>query len=520
MKTAERASSINIRPGARILSVLRHLNYKPWFAIAEFVDNALQSFLDYREQLRQLEGEGVKLKVSIEIETSDEGRITVRDNAAGIHEEAYARAFRPAEIPPDRSGLSEFGMGMKSAACWLAPRWTVRTSALGEPIERTVSFDIEAIVRDDLEELTVETRPISADVHFTEIILYSPHKLPQGRTIRKIKEHLASIYRVFTREGFLSLHFDNEQLNYPEPRILSAPYHKSENEPPRIWRKEISFDFGLGLKAQGFAAIRETASTSSAGFALFRRKRLIQGSADEGYRPEYIFGKSNSFIYQRLFGELELEGFEVSHTKDGFRWDENEEIFLQFLKDNLKEEPLLILDQAANYRVRPKPAELKAGAEAAVQNTAEVIRREVPPILERQIEALPETQPPPVTLPPVTTSSSREITVEMSGCLWRIAIELSSDPGVSDWITISDQLPSEADRGTCLEARRLNIRLSLAHPFMDKFGGTEPEVIEPLLRVAAAICLAETSARESGVRGAGTIRKNINELLRNALCKS
>ena len=54
----------------------------------------------------------------------------------------FPRAFRPAELPPDRSGLCEFGMGMKSAACWFARQWEVRTSALGEPVERTVSFDI------------------------------------------------------------------------------------------------------------------------------------------------------------------------------------------------------------------------------------------------------------------------------------------------------------------------------------------------------------------------------------------
>lgn len=466
-----------------------------------------------------MEGEDFRLKVSIEIETSDEGRIIVRDNAAGIHEEAYARAFRPAEIPPDRSGLSEFGMGMKSAACWLAPRWTVRTSALGESIERTVSFDIEEIVRDDLEELTVETRPISTNVHFTEIILYSPHKLPQGRTIGKIKDHLASIYRVFSREGLLSLYFDNELLSYPEPKILSAPYHKSESEPPRTWRKEISFDFGLGLKAHGFAAIRETASTSSAGFALFRRKRLIQGSADEGYRPEYIFGKSNSFIYQRLFGELELEGFDVSHTKDGFRWDENEEIFLQFLKDELKEGALPILDQAANYRVRPKPADLKKGAEKAIQSTAEVIRREVPPVLAQQLITSPEILPPPETLLQAEMISDREITVEINDVLWQINVELSTDPAVSDWVSISD-LPAANSGENNTSARQLKIRLSLAHPFMDRFSGADADRIEPILRIAAAICLAETSARESGVRSAGTIRRNINDLLRNALAKS
>lgn len=34
---------IEIRPEVTILSVLRHLNYKAWFALAEFIDNALQS---------------------------------------------------------------------------------------------------------------------------------------------------------------------------------------------------------------------------------------------------------------------------------------------------------------------------------------------------------------------------------------------------------------------------------------------------------------------------------------------
>src|SRR4051794_28133677 len=122
------AMAINIRPGVSILSVLQHLNYRPWFAMAEFVDNSLQSFLTYRDELTQVEGEGFSLQVAIELDLADEGRITIRDNAAGIHEKDYARAFRPADIPPDRSGLSEFGMGMKSAACWFAKRWSVRTS--------------------------------------------------------------------------------------------------------------------------------------------------------------------------------------------------------------------------------------------------------------------------------------------------------------------------------------------------------------------------------------------------------
>ena len=118
---------VNIRPSVSVLSVLKHLNYKPWFALAEFVDNAIQSALSNERQLRAALGKNYKLKVEIEITPEDGGQIVVRDNAGGIALADFPRAFRPADIPPDRSGLSEFGMGMKSAAFWFASRWSVRT---------------------------------------------------------------------------------------------------------------------------------------------------------------------------------------------------------------------------------------------------------------------------------------------------------------------------------------------------------------------------------------------------------
>src|SRR5262249_23224132 len=129
-------SKVNIRPGVSVLSILRHLNYRPWFALAEFVDNAIQSYQQNLNELKRISGAGFALRVHIEFDSASDGRIVVRDNAAGIAQRDFARAFRPAAIPPDRTGLGEFGMGMKSAACWFAPDWYVRTSALGEPTEK------------------------------------------------------------------------------------------------------------------------------------------------------------------------------------------------------------------------------------------------------------------------------------------------------------------------------------------------------------------------------------------------
>lgn len=510
--------SVNIRPGVGFLSLLPHLNYKPWFALAEFVDNSLQSFLCYRDELEQVEGNGYKLKVHIELDTTDNGCISIRDNAAGIHKEDYERAFRPAALPPDRSGLAEFGIGMKSAACWFADYWTVRTSALNESVERTVAFDTKKIVRDDMEYVIVHEEAAPSNTHFTEITLTRVEKLPKGKTIGKIKEHLASIFRMFIRDNILELYFDDELLVYPEPTILVTPFYKANDEEAKVWRKDIDFDFGLGLRVYGFVALRETASTSHAGFALFRRNRLIQGSGDETYRPEYIFERPNSFTYQRLFGELHLQGFEVSHTKDGFQWEEHEEIFLELLKEELDKEPLPLLEQAEGYRVRLKTKELKVGAEVAAERTAEVIKHDVPQVLEEQFDTLPESVDPPPTLPPTITISQRVIDIEIDGCQWQIILELSNDPSVGDWVDLCEQLVI-ANSTVNSDVRQVGIRLALAHPFMERFGGVESSRIEPLLRVAVAIVLAEITARNSGVRQAGAIRRNINELLRTALSK-
>jgi hypothetical protein len=506
---------VNIRPGVTILSVLRHLNYKPWFALAEFVDNSLQS---YHSQIAKGEASAEEpLNVRISVSDAHGGEISISDDAGGIAAQDFERAFRAAAIPPDRAGLSEFGMGMKSAACWFAPRWEVRTSVRGEPIVRTIRFDILRIVDGEINELEVREEPESADAHYTVVRLIEPYKLPVGRTLAKIEVHLTDIYRDFVRRGKLRLTLNGRPLEYSPPPILQARYFKNPDGPSVLWRKDIDFSLGGGLSVRGFAALRETASTSRAGFALFRRGRLIQGSADEGYRPEYVFGRSNSYTYQRLFGELHLEGFEVSHTKDGIRWDENEQPFLELLKEHLDSDELPLLRQAEGYRVRQRQLDaVTAAASQAVDATADALQSGLPAAING-IPGEPASGELPPNLQPTSRPqlASRDIEVTFRGQRWIIHLEVSSDPAVEPWLSISDG-PS---RPQSSQARTLGVRVSLSHPFMIAFMGANAEQLEGLFRVAAALALAEVLAREAGVRFAGTVIRNVNSLLREALSR-
>lgn len=508
---------INIRPEITILSVLQHLNYRPWFALAELVDNALQSFVSNREVINAVEGP-MALRVEIELESDGPGYIAIRDNAAGISLKDFPRAFRPAEIPPNRSGLSEFGMGMKSAACWFARKWVVRTKALGEAVERTVEFDIERIIAERTEEMLVRSRPADSSLHYTEVQLYGLHHPPRGRAVAKIKEHLASIYRNFIRSGTLQLIFRNEQLEFVEPAILVAPFFRDPTGAPRTWRKEISFDFGCGQRVIGFAALRQTASTPYAGFALFRRDRLIVGSADETYRPSSVFGPSNSYRYQRVFGELHLEGFEVSHTKDGFRWEEHEEVFLDLLREHLEAEPLNLLAQAEGFRSRPIKAQIEPTARRATDNVAQAVEDDVPPIVTREAATASTHRSLPLENPPDSYAiATRTVRATFSSQLWEVTIRTSIDPARGDWLRIAERYVRQ---DPAQSVRCLIIDVALASPFVTTFVGASNENVELFVRLAAAFAISLIMTEDATGTSPSFALHFMNALLRDAFLRT
>jgi len=323
---------------------------------------------------------------------------------------------------------------------------------------------------------------------------------------------LTDIYRVYLREGWLNVRFRGEPLEYVAPRILVVPYAREPEGAPREWRKDINIDLGGGLSANGFAALMDPMNTNKSGFALLRRGRLIQGSGDEGYRPPFIFGQAGNFRWRRLFGELHLEGFEVSHTKDGFKWDEHEQPFLEQLKGQLDSDEMPMLRQADLYRVQGNRNELAEVAQRAISRAVDAMQATLPEALPAVAAAPPvDTQTEPLV--PEPALASREFRISFRDQVWLIRIELTNDPAQSEWLSVSDQPSLGSDPQT------IEIRLSLAHPFMVSFAQSDPDDVEAVLRIAAGLALAEKLARASGVRMAKTIRRNLNELLRQALSR-
>jgi len=95
---------------------------------------------------------------------------------------------------------------------------------------------------------------------------------------------------------------------------------------------------------------------------------------------------------------------------------------------------------------------------------------------------------------------------------WKVSIELSYDPSLTELIEVGDSFIKEKVNNSSI--RQIGIRLSLTHPFMIEFAGADANKIEPILRIAAAFGLSEIIAKDS-YKNQGEVRRNFNELIAN-----
>jgi hypothetical protein len=503
--------SIKLQPG--VYGQFRNLNNKIWFALGEYVDNAVQSFEDNKEILRKAHKNDYQFEVRINVDW-EQDNIHIYDNAAGIDSKNFIRAFEPANIPIDNTGLSEFGMGMKTASIWLADFWSVRTAAINEGDERFVEFDLKKVLSEGKEVLKVKNTPKEKSLHFTEIVLYQLSKnAPSSYQMDKIRKHLASIYRKFILSGDLKLYINDEELIYEEPEILIAPYFMNPTGRPIEWKKEIDFKLGK-YKATGFIGILNTMSTNEInGLSLFRRGRVIEGSHDEKYRPKSICGQTGSPRYKRIFGELELEGFAVSFNKGSFQEQDDLEALMEALQVEISAKGFDLYNQAEKY-IKPKTTETNISvAKKIVKSLKSSYKHHN--LKDKVDTSLKEIDDQSITLnnekliKRAKTIDSHEDIIEIKDRKYRLKLELITEKNISDLYSLS----IDEDDNTI---SKITYKINLAHPFFTKYERLKSdEDYQPIIAIIRSLVLAEIVAPSQGTKNGGNLRINFNSFLRN-----
>lgn len=350
-------------------AILRYkdLDYKIWYALAEFVDNSSQNYLDNKKTLDQVFAKNGD-KFSVHITTDREKTIEITDNAMGMNYDDLKKALHVGTPPKDNTGRHEFGMGLKTASCWLGDVWVIKTKKVGELDELEVIFDVNKVAAGESSlAITRRTHPENErDLGFTSLKISKLHNPIASRTQTKIIDYLTSMYRVDIRENIMDLKWNGVSMKYEaESQLLKA--HNGE-----VYKKEIIPFMVEGKKVSGWIGILSSGGVNKGGLAIIRRGRCIVAHP-EAWKPKRLFGTQddggNSLISQRLFGEIILDDFRASHTKNAIRFYGTEE---EQIEANLTEQFMAYKSIAGTpYKKLKEEAVIKQAQKNAAQSKLE-----------------------------------------------------------------------------------------------------------------------------------------------------
>lgn len=525
--------TVPIRPGIGLYALFPSLRYTPWVALGEMVDNSIQSYQEHREELIALNGPAYKLRIEINFSGGENPTIQIIDNAAGIYTKDIQRAFTPAMPRENQQGIGQYGIGMKSSACWYAKYFTVRTRALGEPFSRTVTFDIPKIISDELYELDIEKEDVTnPKAHGTRILMRNLNQpIPMAGAASRVRSYLRSMYRDFLRTGELILMINGEVQEVTTTNWLKQPYWPTDRGPTDDKVVEWIKDFEIELneshvpdpdkpndkppKVRGWVGILDKGATKKAGLALVWRRKVVQGggnlaeSPDDLYRPGIIFGGSNSFERQRVLGELDVSELKVTSFKDAVVWKQGqEEELLKKIKVELNSGSNPLLKMAKNFRAVENSKDTNAKIEETVDEVVESAIRALIDTntedgigIDFELNTKDEMPEPDRTN---KTSVYQKVLTLIPQFKSNIVLELKSQGDDLSWLRVKQSS----------DQKKWTVTVNRDHPFMQSFTVADPDSLDPVLRIALAIAIAEIQGLSSGYESAGFMRLAINDLLR------
>ena len=355
-------ANIKLHSDIGVIRTFKVIENKHHFAIGEFVDNSIQSFIDYEDQLRS---KYQNYKPIIELFVN-EHEIEIKDNCSGISDKDAQRAFSIASPNPNQIGIGTFGMGMKVSACWYTNTWSVQTKHINEDRVKKYTVDVENILKTNNLDIGPEVQE-NQGRSFTRVILKNPFKdkRPRSAQVAEIKYYLADMYRFFLETRMVEMYYNDEEIIYNPPAVKIMPYVKGDKLNNITWRTKIPrLDLGDGFWAEGEAYLREKGNTKKQrGFGVFWKRRLVTGSVLDPWMPNVdnfdnkedrekygIYAGANQAINQRLEGYLKISPeFEVPSTKNGVLWEGRDLKLMEELKKYLLSCPASSDQSGANY---------------------------------------------------------------------------------------------------------------------------------------------------------------------------
>ena len=502
-------AEIDIEVKQGILATYHNYTYKPPQVFAAFIDNAIQSYEDNKNSIESIEP-NYKLRVDIDIEWDADAsdhivrakKVVVRDNAAGMTIQKFSDAFKSADKNIIRGGLNEFGMGMKVAACWLGNKWKVETKSITEQVAHVLEVDVDEVSKGNIKQLSSIDVNTPDREHGTRIVItdmwpqIKRDGLKELDGLNSLKEGIASIYRYYLRRNEIQIFVNGDMLSFENYEVLEAPAYNNPSGPNILWKKTIDIDFdGTGrYKATGFIGLLKDMSDKNRGVVFLRRNRVVMGfDPTERTVGRYIMGQPGSSKYRRVFGELEISGFDVAFGKNQIIDIDQLEALMGVVGGQAYIDGVSLLTQGDKYRVRPKTVTSKTEQPKTKESKPEPTKPKVYEI-PKTTEPLTKPEVPKVTLVKSVSSQPGDTIVELpitshfkfAGNEWTFIMDATFE--------ITDLFANDVSR---MNEYILGCKINLLHPFFKMYGEPTKQTVEIIKALSIANYISTIDGRGS-----------------------
>lgn len=320
---------IDVTPNTIFLNTLRNSGYNNYTAIADIIDNSLDTDVN-------------STRVSVDFESDSKGEypfryIRISDNGCGMCLETLKEAMKlGAETGKSREkDLGSYGTGLKAAGLSIGKRITIKTKATDGDFWITV-YDLDNILENGWDSPTIRNGSEEEYILFkketqsetgTVILLEKLDRLGTSNITQfrnKLISDLSLFYKIFIDEFDVELTVNGNVVKSYDPMHRNESFSKRMsllNEKFSYENKEISFNAFYIEKTDPKKSKDIGRNQSNSGLYIYRNNRLVGRGLDLGIVGKLGDGYSNGIRIElfidgdsdQIFGSTYMK---MVHEKD------------------------------------------------------------------------------------------------------------------------------------------------------------------------------------------------------------
>lgn len=280
-------SQIDVTPNVNFLTTLRNSGYNNYTAIADIVDNSLDTDVNSKN-----------VRIIVKKSKEDYDYIKICDDGCGMDINTLDEAFKLGAITGKNKtlDLGSYGTGLKAAALSIGREFEVRTKSVNDEFY-VATYDLDELINGNQFQIPVrigsseeydEFRTLNGDSETGTIVTITKLDRVTNNNITTFKDILKNkislIYKYFIDELNIKIYVNNEVVESFDPMYRKENYTKCLTSNEKFKYDEHDFKFSI----YDIEKVNETISRkinrnqSNAGLYIYRNNRLVGSGLDLG----------------------------------------------------------------------------------------------------------------------------------------------------------------------------------------------------------------------------------------------